>query len=201
MPAIWLVSDTHFGQNGVCRAVKSDGTKLRPWDDPADMDEAMIKLWNDRVKPRDKVYHLGDVAMNRRELKTLSRLNGEKVLIRGNHDIFTDHEYLEYFSMLKAYHVIPGMIFSHIPIYAEGMDRFTINVHGHLHAERVHKISGVDAAGQIVFSPEIDPRYHCVCVEQTGFAPILLDDVKARIVAEGGVLSRRDGNYDPEQED
>lgn len=35
MPSVWLVSDTHFGHAGVCRFLREDGTKLRPWDDPA----------------------------------------------------------------------------------------------------------------------------------------------------------------------
>jgi calcineurin-like phosphoesterase family protein len=36
MPAVYLVSDTHFGH-------ANDGvTKLRPWDNPEEMDEFMI---------------------------------------------------------------------------------------------------------------------------------------------------------------
>ena len=58
MPSVFLVSDTHFGHAGVCRFTRNDGvTKLRPWDDVAEMDEAMIQAWNDRVKPNDKVSH------------------------------------------------------------------------------------------------------------------------------------------------
>jgi calcineurin-like phosphoesterase family protein len=95
MPATFLVSDTHFGHAGVCRFTHPDDAtvKLRPWDDPAEMDEEMIRRWNDRVRPSDKVYHLGDVVINRKSLSTLARLNGDKVLIRGNHDIFRDDEY------------------------------------------------------------------------------------------------------------
>ena len=89
MPSVFLVSDTHFGHWGVCKFLREDNvTKLRPWDNPNDMDEAMVKLWNETVKPTDKVYHLGDVVINRKALKTLARLNGDKVLIKGNHDIF-----------------------------------------------------------------------------------------------------------------
>ena len=94
MPAVFLVSDTHFGHAGVCRFTHPEtGVKLRPWTDPAEMDEDMIQAWNERVRPQDKVYHLGDVVINRRALKSLARLNGDKVLIRGNHDIFRDDEY------------------------------------------------------------------------------------------------------------
>ena len=188
MPATFLVSDTHFGHAGVCRFTEADGvTKIRPWTDPHEMDEAMIQRWNDVVRPNDKVYHLGDVVINRKALPTLHRLNGDKVLIRGNHDIFRDDEYREYFRELRAYHVLNGMILSHIPVHEASLGRFGTNIHGHLHTSRVKKARGVDAkTGTVLYSDENDVRYHCVCVEQTGFAPILLEDVYKRIIAEGG---------------
>ncbi len=42
--------------------------------------------------------------------------------------------------------------------------------------------------------PVIDPRSHCVCVEQTDFAPILFEDVIKRIEAEGGSVGFKNGN-------
>ena len=192
MPAVFLVSDTHFGHKGVCHFTRNDGvTKLRPWDTPEEMDEAMVKSWNERVGPKDKVYHLGDVVINRKSLVTMSRLNGDKVLIRGNHDIFPDDEYRKYFRELRAYHVVEGMIMSHIPIHEESLGRFGVNIHGHLHANRVMKRGS--AAGEFV-TQVVDPRYHCVCVEHTDFAPILFEDVKKRIVEEGGEIGFRSGN-------
>ncbi len=187
MPAVFLVSDTHFGHAGVCRFTDSQtGEKIRPWTDPNEMDEAMVKLWNERVRPKDKVYHLGDVVINRKALPILERLNGDKVLIRGNHDIFKDDEYRKYFRELRAYHVMNGMILSHIPIHSDSIGRFGTNIHGHLHTGRVKT--------EIWGEYKIDPRYHCVCVEQTDFAPILFEDVIKRIVAEGGQIGFRNGN-------
>jgi calcineurin-like phosphoesterase family protein len=197
MPATFLVSDTHFGHAGVCHFTHPDDAtvKLRPWTDPDEMDEEMIRRWNDTVRPSDKVYHLGDVVINRRALKTLSRLNGDKVLIRGNHDIFRDEEYREYFRELRAYHVLNGMILSHIPVHEASLGRFGTNIHGHLHASRVKRARGVDAkTGTVLYGTENDVRYHCVCVEQTDFRPILLEDVYKRIAAEGGEIGFRNGN-------
>ena len=182
MPAVFLVSDTHFGHAGVCRFLCEDGTKLRPWDNPEEMDEYMVEAWNKKVRPNDKVYHLGDVVINRRALKILALLNGDKVLIRGNHDIFRDTEYRHYFREIRAYHVMNGMILSHIPIHSDSLGRFGTNIHGHLHSNRVMK-DGV-----------VDTRYHCVCVEQTDFAPILFEDVIKRIEAEGGTIGFKNGN-------
>jgi calcineurin-like phosphoesterase family protein len=159
------------------------------------MDEEMVRRWNDRVRPNDKVYHLGDVVINRRALKTLARLNGDKVLIRGNHDIFRDDEYREYFRELRAYHVMNGMILSHIPLHEASLGRFGVNIHGHLHSARVKKARGVDAkTGATLYSDKVDIRYHCVCVEQTDYTPILFEDVIKRIESEGGSVGFRNGN-------
>jgi calcineurin-like phosphoesterase family protein len=190
MPAVFLVSDTHFGHAGVCRFTRNDGvTKLRPWDSAEEMDEAMVEAWNAKVRPNDKVYHLGDVVINRKALGIMRRLNGDKVLIRGNHDIFRDDDYREHFRELRAYHVMNGMILSHIPIHTESLGRFGVNIHGHTHANRV-MLSGFN--GKI--TDIVDVRYHCVCVEQTDFAPILFEDVIKRIEAEGGRIGFQNGN-------
>ena len=119
----------------------------------------------------------------------MRRLNGDKVLIRGNHDIFKLEDYTEHFRDIRGYHVMNGMILSHIPVHEESLGRFGVNIHGHLHSNRVMRAKHPGA------TPEIDVRYHCVCVEQTpDFAPILFEDVIKRIVAEGGEVGFRNGN-------
>jgi calcineurin-like phosphoesterase family protein len=179
MPNIWLISDTHFGHEKTCTEFKrKDGSPLRPFRCAEEMDEVMVKNWNEKVKPNDKVYHLGDVVISRKSLSILSRLNGDKVLIRGNHDIFKLEEYAQYFRDIRGYHVLNGMILSHIPIHEESLSRFGCNIHGHLHANRVMGYN-IDIDKEI-----IDPRYHCVCVEHTDYSPILLEDVQMRIAAE-----------------
>lgn len=196
MPAVWLVSDTHFGHEKTCTVFKrDDGSALRPFSSAEEMDEAMVARWNERVRPGDKVYHLGDVVISRKHLNTLSRLNGDKVLIRGNHDIFKLEDYTAHFRDVRGYHVMNGLILSHVPVHVGQMGRFGANIHGHLHAHRVMRAHRVDArTGDMLWSDNIDPRYHCVCVEHTDYAPILFDDVLKRIVAEGGVVGFKNGN-------
>ena len=196
MPSVFLYSDPHFGHQGVCKFMRNDGvTKLRPWDNAEEMDEHLVKVYNERVKPNDKIYFLGDVVINRKALKIMHRLNGDKVLIRGNHDIFRDNEYREYFRELRAYHVMNGLILSHIPVHEASLSRFGCNIHGHLHANRVMKARGVDTrTGEILYSDEIDPRYYNVSVEQTDFAPILFEDVLKRITEQGGTVGFKNGN-------
>lgn len=168
MPSVWLVSDTHFSHAGVCKFLRADGSKLRPWESPEEMDEDMVELWNDTVRPNDKVYHLGDVAINRRGLNILHRLNGDKVLIKGNHDIFKLADYTKHFRDIRAYHVMDKLLLSHIPIHPQQQGRFRGNIHGHLHSNVVLDDSG-----------KPDHFYANVCVERTGFKPILFEEVRA----------------------
>lgn len=173
MAETFVISDTHFGHKGICEFTCDDGSPVRPWDNTDEMDEDMVKWWNETVGPKDKVYHLGDVVINRRALKTMSRLNGDKVLIKGNHDIFRINEYLEHFRDIRAYHVMHKVIMSHIPVHAESKGRFIANIHGHTHTNRVTKRSW--------FRRVPDPWYVCVCVEQTNFRPISLDLIYQQI--------------------
>ena len=163
----FLVADTHFGHAGVCKFLRDDGTKLRPWDDYEQMDIDMVKLWNDTVDPKDTVYHLGDVVINRRALPTLSLLNGRKVLIKGNHDIFKLQDYVKYFDDIRAYYIDDNIIMSHIPIHPDSKGRFQGNIHGHLHYRRV-----------LLHNGNIDPYYYCVSVEHTDFKPIEINQAK-----------------------
>lgn len=166
--SVWLIADPHFGHVGVAeKFLKPDGTKLRPWNTVQEMDEALVDNWNRVVRPHDKVYVLGDVFINKRHKDTIARCNGDKVLIKGNHDIFSLDVYTPNFRDIRAYHVLDSMILSHVPIHESQLARFKINVHGHLHANRVMGVDG---------NP--DPRYVCVCVEQIGFTPIALEDIK-----------------------
>jgi calcineurin-like phosphoesterase family protein len=185
MATTFLVSDTHFGHAGVTKFMRRDGvTKLRPWDSVEEMDEELVRRWNDRVRPKDKVYHLGDVVINRKSLSIMDRLNGDKVLIKGNHDIFKLEDYSKYFRDVRSCHVLNGMILTHIPLHADSIGRFGTNIHGHLHEHRVMK-------SRMHFWKEIDPRFHCVCVEQTDYAPISLEEVQQRVIAEGGKVGMR----------
>lgn len=190
MPGTWLISDTHFGHDKTCTTfTRKDGSPLRPFANADEMDEVMVARWNERVKPNDKVYMLGDIVIARKDLSILRRLNGTKTLIRGNHDIFKLEEYAEHFKDVRGCHVMNGMILTHIPIHPQSLARFGCNIHGHLHANRVMKPRGVNQhTGEILFSEEIDPRFFNVSVEQIDFAPILFEDCCKQIIAQGGTV-------------
>jgi calcineurin-like phosphoesterase family protein len=197
MPSVWLASDHHFGHEKTCTVFKrADGSPLRPFASAEEMDEEMVRRHNERVKPNDKCYFLGDVAIARKSLRILERLNGDKVLIKGNHDIFKLEDYTRHFREVRAYHVMNGMILSHVPVHESSLARFGCNIHGHLHYQRVLRARGVDVrTGEIQYGNQIDARYWCACVEHTDYAPILFEDAQKRIVEQGGVIGFRDGNH------
>jgi len=176
---VFLISDTHFSHKNICSFTKNDGSKLRPFDNVEEMDELMIENWNKTVRPIDKVYHLGDVAINRNGLKVLKRLNGKKVLIKGNHDIFPLKDYLPHFYDIRAYHILDKMILSHIPVHSISRGRFKANIHGHTHSNKVMRELFGPSYGPF---EEIDPFYFCVCVEQINYTPISLEEVKVKCI-------------------
>lgn len=81
--AIHFTADTHFGHENV---IAMDG---RPFGSAEEMDEELVRRWNETVRKGDIVYHLGDFAMSGKPeyLSSIAeRLNGKIRLVFGNHD-------------------------------------------------------------------------------------------------------------------
>lgn len=176
----FLISDTHFGHRGITQFLRRDGvTKERPWDNVEEMDEALVANWNSVVRPKDKVYHLGDVVINRKALATLGRLNGEKVLIKGNHDLFRLEEYTPYFKDIRGVGVLDKFVLTHVPVHPASIERWKANIHGHLHSNVVME----PFEEYYNERPGPDERYFSVCVEQPymNYTPIPFETVKALI--------------------
>jgi calcineurin-like phosphoesterase family protein len=176
----FVISDTHFGHTNSWEKFKlPNGDPLRPFTSTEEMDEAMVERWNAKVGPNDTVYHLGDVVINRKSLHHVKRLNGKKRLVRGNHDIFKDQDYRDVgFDSLYGVRVfVDQFILSHIPLHPDCVSgRFRVNVHGHLHSNRVMK-QQINGIGPLV----IDPRYISACVELNDYTPISFDEMEIKI--------------------
>lgn len=79
---IYFSSDQHFGHNNVIKYCN------RPFKDVEEMDEMLVKNWNDIIKPEDTVYILGDFSMSWNSAERIApRLLGNKYLVPGNHDL------------------------------------------------------------------------------------------------------------------
>ena len=81
MSKIFFSSDHHFYHANIIKLCN------RPFSSVIDMNEAMIRLWNETVSPEDTVHYLGDFSMAFRPVELYThRLNGTKYLVPGNHD-------------------------------------------------------------------------------------------------------------------
>lgn len=170
---IWIISDTHFAHSNVLKFKDKENELIRGkrFKDIEEHDWYMVDEWNKLVKPQDKVYHLGDVYMSGTKSymeNLLSKLNGHKRLILGNHDNGKDQILLKFFEKIDVWRKFPefGLLLTHIPVHESTLKeaRFgthTLNIHGHIHHNK---------------SP--DGPYQCVCVEQTDYKPVNIEDLR-----------------------
>lgn len=182
---IWFSSDHHLGHSNIVKFTDSSGNPMRPFHSIEYHDEYLIEAHNSVVKPQDKVYFLGDFCLERKIGKNsekLSRFNGHKRLVRGNHDLLSSEDYL-----LLGFEEIYGVrvftpkevgeffVCSHVPVHPSSLYRWKNNVHGHTHSNLVMKET----------SPNIpDDRYISVCIEK-------LDNCKPRHLDEILKLCRK----------
>lgn len=84
MSKVFFTSDLHIGHKKIVEYTNRglDTTQEHH-------DEWVTDLWNRQVGKNDVVYSLGDFVFNCRKLakfkEATSKLNGQKILIRGNH--------------------------------------------------------------------------------------------------------------------
>lgn len=169
---IWFTSDTHFGHENILKFKTADGEPLRVFNNVEHMNETMVENWNSVVNDGDIVYHLGDVYFGQGG-KVLPRLKGRKRLILGNHDTVKNQDILTNFQKILMWRMFPEfeILLTHVPVHTGSLEmKVRYNMHGHLHRNMVKNELGV-----------IDKRYINVCVENTNFTPIHLEQILLRI--------------------
>ena len=145
---------------------EKDGKRVRPFDSMEEHNEHIVDNWNKTVRDCDIIYVCGDVLFAQETgWPALERLRGKKHLIEGNHDPRHIAKLVNYFVSVRAMKIYNDLIFTHIPIHSECVDRFNTSVHGHLHNNFIN-----------------DPRYLCISMEQINFTPISIDEIRQRIV-------------------
>ena len=170
MSNVFFCSDHHLHHANILNFKRDDNSPLREFANVNDMNEYIVYRHNSVVRPKDKVYFLGDVTMarNAKGLEILGRMNGEKVLIKGNHDLCKPQQYLEYFKDIRAVHHMDGFVMTHVPLHPDCLERWGRNIHGHLHYR------------QIMLNGAPDPRYINVSMERLhDYTPISLEQLKA----------------------
>lgn len=116
MRKIFYISDLHFSHKNI---LKYD---CRPWFNTEEMNKELINNWNSVVTKDDIVYILGDMFWCGLEesLAILDQLNGEKVLVKGNHDKCNDNRFRARFMQIVDYIEIKDnnrdVVLCHYPI-------------------------------------------------------------------------------------
>lgn len=141
---IWFTADTHFGHSNILGFHKGRGI----FKSIEEHDEYLIKYWNETIDKRDTVYIIGDLAFADCEKlrKLMIRLNGNKILIKGNHDkIQTQNEcFFNQITLIKKMKFKKTvfsfleedfeMVMCHFPMVTwEHKQKGVVMIHGHCH--------------------------------------------------------------------
>ena len=142
----WFSADYHLGHDNIRKYCH------RPFKTLEEMDNTLINNWNARVSPDDTVIHLGDFCFKNspggksgegsitKSSSYMSRLNGNKVMVRGNHDRNNSTKAIIESMMIK--HGGLEMFLTHIPPdNTFAVPDFTdLILCGHVHGAWKHKV-------------------------------------------------------------
>lgn len=95
----FYIADWHYGH---ANCIHFDN---RPFTSVEQMNEALVENWNDAVGKGDIVYILGDMFWCKatEAIPVLNKLNGQKILIKGNHDRCHDSTFTNKFAKITEY--------------------------------------------------------------------------------------------------
>lgn len=168
---IYFTADLHFNHD------RAFVYAPRGFDNVEDMNETIIKNWNEIITDEDDIYVLGDLMLGDLEkgLECLSRLKGKIHIVRGNHD--TDRRWEAYklasnvVEAAAAIYLKYGKFhfyLTHFPcmtgnLEKESLWQVTCNLYGHTHQKSN-------------FYNDIPFMYH-VGVDSHNCSPISIDQI------------------------
>ncbi len=162
--SVFFIADTHFGDSRI-RSYEN-----RPFSNTTEMDETMIRNWNDTVSADDTVWHLGDFGADGHEAETVCKLNGHIRLVKGNHDVQSS-EYYRRCGFEEVYDM-PVILdsfwmLSHEPLYVCTNMPYA-DIFGHVHASPLFR--------------DYSRQHFCVSAERIRYRPISFDAIKAAVL-------------------
>lgn len=165
---IYFISDTHFHHSNIIKYCN------RPFKDINEMNETIISNRNSSITKDDIVYHLGDFCLsNDDEIKSIfNRLNGNKILIRGNHDRkpVKFYENIGFEVLTHALIVLDEykLMLSHVPLPDVKIKEGYINLHGHIHNKKISDDYPKNYS---------ENRHINLSVDSTDFKPVSLGEI------------------------
>lgn len=166
---VFFITDPHFGHSNIIKMCN------RPFCDVEEMNERMIKTWNEKVHGNDTVYIVGDMFFRcADEEQVLKRLKGNKRLIKGNHDRswIKSPDILKYFLSVDDYLETSdgrhSLVFCHYPLLSWNRPHKSYMVFGHIH-------NNVNSD----YFPLICAREHMLNAgaEINGYEPVTFDEL------------------------
>jgi calcineurin-like phosphoesterase family protein len=138
---VWFTADQHFNHRSICELAH------RPWGTMEAMHEGLIAAWNSKVALTDFIFVLGDFSLGskRRAAEVMAELNGQKFLIRGNHDdsCHTLFEWWKHLYTVKVHdptapaadeHGLQRIVLCHYPLLVWERRHYGVwHLHGHSH--------------------------------------------------------------------
>ncbi len=122
----WWTSDYHFSYHNIIRYC------ARSFKDVEEMNEAIIRRHNERVKPGDAVFFLGDFVSkggNKMVSELENKLNGKFIFIQGNHD--NSNSLKTSITKMYLYYGSKNICMAHRPEHADPSVPLNLCGHGH----------------------------------------------------------------------
>ena len=182
---VFFTSDTHFWHKNIIKYCS------RPFADVEEMNQALIDNWNSVITRNDTVFHLGDFVFGgtTKRDNILSQLNGDIILIKGNHD---DYRNIEHYSQLLIQIGEDLIYLNHYPFltFAGAYRENVYQLFGHLHSgpySIVENLISSDEkeAGMILSGDKGRLQYlmsnqYDVGVDNNNYKPINWKDIKIK---------------------
>lgn len=181
---LFFTSDTHFHHDNIIRFCG------RPFSSVDEMDRVLIEKWNAKVPKDGTVFHLGDFCFGGFQLwkKYREQLNGDIILIKGNHDI-KNLKFDKLYDMLfthsswQMYIQVEGrrVYLNHVPFLCYGgtyrkQKDLVYQLFGHVHTSPF-----VSEGKDIKRLVNLFPTQYDVGVDNNGFEPLSWAEVNDKI--------------------
>ena len=154
----WWASDYHFSHFNIISYCN------RPFKTAEEMNETIIERHNEKVKPEDTVFFLGDFIFKGGKYRLFeNRLNGKFIFLQGNHD--NNNSLKTIITKIYIYHGSKNICMTHRPEYAD--PKVPLNFCGHVHGR--YKVTRLNENSLIVN----------LSVDVWDFYPVSFDQINA----------------------
>lgn len=175
---VFFTSDQHFGHKNIISFCD------RPFNNTIEMDETLIENWNKKVDNNSIVFVLGDIGFctEKEIIDHYSRLNGRKILIKGNHDHhFSEQTLNKLFEEVYDQRMIQiwdedslehyKLHLSHYPMISWANSfHGSIQLFGHVHSTKTERFDK--------FNDKLSKNQYDVGVDNNNFTPISFKELK-----------------------